>query len=178
MPPQPLARSALALDVGRKRIGLAGCDPLGITVTPLMALARGKFPEDLERLDPARFPAPTGAPATWTRAQQIHHLYHHPDHLIPGPPGHYPAHVHIDLLPRAQGRGLGKKMMGMILGELRRRGLPGVHLGVGADNSRAQAFYRKLGFTELCRVGGTDGCMYMGLRLDASPASRAERRVR
>ena len=52
MPPQPLARSVLALDVGRKRIGLAGCDPLGITVTPLGALARDKFPADLERLQP------------------------------------------------------------------------------------------------------------------------------
>lgn len=125
-----------------------------------------------------RFPAPTGAPATWTRAQQIHHLYHHPDHLIPGPPGHYPAHVHIDLLPRAQGRGLGKTMMGILLDELRRRGLPGVHLGVGTINTGAQAFYRKLGFAELCRVGGADGCTYMGLRLDAPPAASAERRHR
>lgn len=48
--PQP--RSVLALDVGRKRIGLAGCDPLGFTVTPLPALARGKFPADLERIAP------------------------------------------------------------------------------------------------------------------------------
>jgi len=122
----------------------------------------------------ARFPEPTGEPSTWTRAEHIHRLYHHPDHLIPGPPGHYPAHVHIDLLPRAQGRGLGKKMIGMVLGELCRRGLPGVHLGVGTVNARAQAFYRKLGFAELCRVGGDDGCTYMGLRLDAA-VSRAER---
>ena len=126
----------------------------------------------------ARFPAPTGAPATWTRAQQIHHLYHHPDHLIPGPPGHFPAHVHIDLLPRAQGRGLGTRMMTVVLDELRRRGLPGVHLGVGTVNARAQAFYRKLGFAELCRVGGADGCTYLGLRLDAPPASTAERFTR
>jgi putative Holliday junction resolvase len=48
--PQP--RSVLALDVGRRRIGLAGCDPLGLTVTPLPALARGKFPADLEHLGP------------------------------------------------------------------------------------------------------------------------------
>jgi putative holliday junction resolvase len=47
-PPRP--RSALALDVGRRRIGLAGCDPLGITLTPLPALARGAFQADLERL--------------------------------------------------------------------------------------------------------------------------------
>jgi len=46
--PQP--RSALALDVGRRRIGLAGCDPLGLTVTPLRALARGSFATDLDHL--------------------------------------------------------------------------------------------------------------------------------
>ena len=126
----------------------------------------------------ARFPAPTGAPATWSRAQQIHHLYHHPDHLIPGPPGHYPAHVHIDLLQRAQGRGLGTRMMTVALDELRRRGLAGVHLGVGTVNARAQAFYRKLGFAELCRVGGADGCTYLGLRLDAPLAAAAERQDR
>lgn len=38
--------SALALDVGRKRIGLAGCDPLGFTVTPLPALQRRSHGED------------------------------------------------------------------------------------------------------------------------------------
>ena len=37
----------LSLDVGRKRIGLAGCDPLGITVTPIKALHRGRFDDDL-----------------------------------------------------------------------------------------------------------------------------------
>jgi putative holliday junction resolvase len=49
-PPPP--RSVLALDVGRRRIGLAGCDPLGLTVTPLAPLARGAFPADLDRLRP------------------------------------------------------------------------------------------------------------------------------
>jgi putative Holliday junction resolvase len=43
----PRSRSALAVDVGRRRIGLAGCDPLGLTVTPLPALRRGDFAHDL-----------------------------------------------------------------------------------------------------------------------------------
>ena len=47
--PRPRPRSALALDVGRRRIGLAGCDPLGITVTPLQALARSDLSTDLRR---------------------------------------------------------------------------------------------------------------------------------
>ncbi len=47
MHPKPPC-SALALDVGRKRIGLAGCDPLGLTVTPLPALHRGSSEEDAQ----------------------------------------------------------------------------------------------------------------------------------
>ena len=47
-PPAP--RSVLALDVGRRRIGLAGCDGLGICVSPLPALRRGRFPDDLAQL--------------------------------------------------------------------------------------------------------------------------------
>ena len=43
----PLVCSVLSLDVGRRRIGLAGCDPLGITVTALPALARSRFDADL-----------------------------------------------------------------------------------------------------------------------------------
>ncbi|SBO41976.1 Holliday junction resolvase RuvX [Cyanobium sp. NIES-981] len=49
---QPRPRSVLALDVGRRRIGLAGCDPLGLTVRRLPALARGRFPADLLQLQP------------------------------------------------------------------------------------------------------------------------------
>ena len=36
--------------MGRKRIGLAGCDALGLTVTPLPALRRARYPADLEQL--------------------------------------------------------------------------------------------------------------------------------
>lgn len=49
MHPKPPC-SALALDVGRKRVGLAGCDPLGVTVTPLPALHRGSAEEDAQAL--------------------------------------------------------------------------------------------------------------------------------
>jgi len=120
----------------------------------------------------AEFPEPQGDPAGWTRARRVHHLYHHPDTLVPGPPGAYPAHIHIDLVARAQGRGLGRRMMRVALDELRRRGVPGVHLGVGTVNARARAFYRKLGFVELGSTGGADGCTWMGLAFDDPPAGR------
>ena len=50
--PAPRPRSTLALDVGRRRIGLAGCDRLGLTVTPLPALNRGPLATDLATLLP------------------------------------------------------------------------------------------------------------------------------
>ena len=50
--PPPKPRSVLALDVGRRRIGLAGCDPLGLSVTPLPALGRRRFRDDLTQLQP------------------------------------------------------------------------------------------------------------------------------
>ncbi len=39
--------SVLSLDIGKKRIGIAGCDPLGISITRLPAIFRKSFEEDL-----------------------------------------------------------------------------------------------------------------------------------
>ena len=46
-------------------------------------------------------------------------------------------------------RGIGKAMMHLLLDALREKGSKGVHLGMGATNSRAFTFYTKLGFTLL-----------------------------
>lgn len=114
----------------------------------------------------ARFPAPTGDPAVWTRVEQVHHTYHHPDFYCPAPYDWYPSHLHIDLLPRAQGRGYGRRMIEQIVEALARRGSPGAHLAISVLNTRAFGFYQRLGFRELIRVGGgPDGCIYMGRRL-------------
>lgn len=112
------------------------------------------------------FPEPVGDPGTWTRAQQVHHVYHHPDYFCPEPYAQYPSHLHIDLLPRAQGHGYGRRMLERNLDTLRERGSPGAHLGLSTRNERAYGFYRRLGFRELTRVGpADDGCIYMGIRL-------------
>tara|TARA_Y100001968_G_scaffold181990_1_gene166652 strand:+ start:224 stop:685 length:462 start_codon:yes stop_codon:yes gene_type:complete len=46
----PEPKSVLSLDIGKKRVGIAGCDPLGITVTRLPALFRAKFENDLRQI--------------------------------------------------------------------------------------------------------------------------------
>ncbi|MGH3647313.1 MAG: GNAT family N-acetyltransferase [Micromonosporaceae bacterium] len=97
-----------------------------------------------------RYPAPDPANRPhWTGDQrlagQIHWPHRTPAELVEA----YPSHLHIDLLPRAQGGGHGRRMMETLLAALRERGSTGVHLGVGRRNARAVAFYRRLGFTEI-----------------------------
>ena len=48
--PKQKPQSVLGLDIGKKRIGIAGCDPMGITVTRLPALFRKGFDEDLIKI--------------------------------------------------------------------------------------------------------------------------------
>lgn len=121
-----------------------------------------------EWLPPLRVahPDPTGDRAQWTEAQKLYHEYHHPAFHFPPSFAPFPSHLHIDLLPRAQGRGHGRRMMETMLETLRRQGSPGVHLGLSALNERAHRFYEKLGFQELERVQEPDlELIYMGLRL-------------
>lgn len=42
--------SALGLDIGKKRIGVAGCDGTGLIATPIMTIERTGFSEDVEQL--------------------------------------------------------------------------------------------------------------------------------
>lgn len=99
----------------------------------------------------AKHEAPTPPATGWSRDQQLWHLYHHPELFVPEPYAPYPSHLHIDLLPRAQGRGCGRSMMETLLSLLSDRGSVGVHLAMAADNRGAAAFYAKLGFRELAR---------------------------
>jgi ribosomal protein S18 acetylase RimI-like enzyme len=145
-------------------------DPQGICGYALGALDSRAFYARYEnewRPDlSARFPCPQGDPARWTRVQHAHHTYHHPDYFCPEPYASYPSHLHVDLLPRAQGRGYGRRMLERIMETLRGQGAPGAHLGVSVLNTRAQRFYERLGFAELARTGtGNDGCIYLGRRL-------------
>jgi ribosomal protein S18 acetylase RimI-like enzyme len=59
----------------------------------------------------------------------------------------YPAHLHIDLLPELQGKGIGRKLMDALFSELKQQKVSGVHLGVSKKNPDAVAFYQKLEFT-------------------------------
>ena len=67
----------------------------------------------------------------------------------------YPAHLHIDLLPSAQGGGNGKRLLLTLLNALKDAGASGVHLGVSATNESAIGFYKHIGFTVLQHQTGS-----------------------
>lgn len=72
----------------------------------------------------------------------------------------YPAHLHIDLLPETQGQGLGRRLIDALFAELRRREVPGLHLGMDPANHGAAAFYERL---SLQRLPSEQGLIY-GIR--------------
>ncbi len=74
----------------------------------------------------------------------------------------YPAHLHIDIVARGQGKGWGTRLMRHLLASLKRTGARGVHLEMAAENHRAFLFYQSLGFKELFR--DHEDCV-MGLEL-------------
>lgn len=65
----------------------------------------------------------------------------------------YPAHLHIDLLPEAQGRGAGRALMRQLGLAAIEAGVPGIHLVMSPENTAARAFYDRLGFEQLALEG-------------------------
>lgn len=81
-------------------------------------------------------------------------LIHDPPTAARDVVGEFPAHLHIDVLPEAQGLGAGRRLMEAVEAELGGRGASGVHLGVDPANTRAQAFYEHLGYRRAEHAAG------------------------
>ncbi|MGQ9735291.1 MAG: GNAT family N-acetyltransferase [Thermaceae bacterium] len=58
----------------------------------------------------------------------------------------YPAHLHIAVDPKAQGQGLGQKLMEAFIDCLKTQGIPGVQLSTTRKNEAARRLYQKMGF--------------------------------
>lgn len=107
----------------------------------------------------AQYPEPSASVPQdqWTpdqaKAYNIHHPWRTPDELV----GRYPSHLHINLVPRLQSGGHGRRLITTLTDALRRKGSRGVHLAVRPSNVRAIGFYRHVGFTQL---PATDGVLF------------------
>lgn len=69
----------------------------------------------------------------------------------------YPAELHINLLPEAQGLGAGRRLMETLFEKLRDEGAPGITLGVDPNNEQAVGFYKHLGFNTVRELRDESG---------------------
>lgn len=91
--------------------------------------------------------ADTADVPSWQRSREQWDAYyiHHPPANPQAVVDEAPAHLHIDLLPRLQGQGMGRRLMDAFLATVGGR----AHLGCQAPNLRAQRFYEAYGFRRL-----------------------------
>jgi ribosomal protein S18 acetylase RimI-like enzyme len=148
--------------IGQPRLAYAAADSLGVAGYVLGASDTRAFEAwEEENWWPAlreQYPLTT---ETSPDAELIRHI-HAPSSAPDGVIVRYPAHLHIDLLDRARGQGLGRRMVETVLTSLRASGASAVHLDVASTNDNAIEFYRHLGFAELARASDST---YMGLSL-------------
>lgn len=107
------------------------------------ACERSWWPEKQAQYPEGAFPG--------SAEERLVHKIHHPERTPAWLMEKFPSHLHIDLLPRLQGKGCGGRLMKRLIQELRESGSAGVHLGVGAGNQNAIGFYEHVGFTTVSR---------------------------
>jgi ribosomal protein S18 acetylase RimI-like enzyme len=101
--------------------------------------------------------------STWRNSDWARHAIHHPGLDLPDALAGYPSHGHIDLLPSARGRGIGRRCMRFLEQRLAAAGSTGLHLDVHPRNGNAQRFYAGLGY-ERVEIGGKTSA-FMAKRL-------------
>ena len=80
-------------------------------------------------------------------------------HRPVSPPGQimrrYPAHLHLNLAPRIQGRGVGRRLFSEWMAKAAGRGVTATHIGANRANHRAIDFWSRQGFTPLLDSDGS-----------------------
>ncbi len=77
----------------------------------------------------------------------------------------YPAHLHLNLLPRLQGRGIGAQLLRNWLVLAQGRGAEAVHVSINRENMRGLAFWARHGFSALAVEDGSTRTVWMGRSL-------------
>jgi GNAT superfamily N-acetyltransferase len=90
-------------------------------------------------------------------------MIHHPTGTPPTVAKNYPAHLHLNLSARLQGRGVGPRLFDAWLALARDRGAKAMHVAVNRANARGVRFWARLAFKELSLDGSPEGrTVWMG----------------
>jgi GNAT superfamily N-acetyltransferase len=65
----------------------------------------------------------------------------------------YPAHIHMNLLPRLRGQRVGTALLERWIAQARAADVRGIHLGASAKNTGGIAFWTRSGFEPLRTIG-------------------------
>ncbi|WP_216847072.1 GNAT family N-acetyltransferase [Granulicella sp. L60] len=76
----------------------------------------------------------------------------------------YPAHLHMNILPRLQNRGVGTRLLGKWMEAARGRGVEAVHIGANRANTEAVRFWSRRGFGEIAAGQLKGRTLWMGRR--------------
>ncbi|ONI86535.1 hypothetical protein ALI144C_11610 [Actinosynnema sp. ALI-1.44] len=131
-------------------------DDEGVSGYVVGALDTAEFEESLEQSWwpelREQYPLPPDGLSTSEDQKLIKHI-HDPERTSSKYLDKYPSHLHINLLPRTQGQGVGARLMTTLVDALRAKGSRGLHLDVWGVNTRAIGFYHHVGFAEIDRTG-------------------------
>jgi GNAT superfamily N-acetyltransferase len=94
-------------------------------------------------------PEPQGDPELWDADQKRIAAIHHPSFAPAAIIDVFPAHIHMNLLSRLRGQGMGTKLLDTWLSQARRDGITAVHLGASATNAGGIGFWGSRGFERL-----------------------------
>jgi len=116
---------------------------------------RERYPEPVETSD--------GGSADDHRIRALHRPAVVPEAIV----ADFPAHVHMNLLPRARGRGVGTRLLDAWVEAARLQGVAAVHAGVSAANEAGLAFWKARGFQPVLQdaASGSRGTVWCGRRL-------------
>ncbi|MBX3583090.1 MAG: GNAT family N-acetyltransferase [Rhizobiaceae bacterium] len=103
--------------------------------------------------------------SNWKGSDWARHAVHHANLSVPEALAAYPSHGHIDLLPEARGRGIGRRSMHFLESRLAASGSTGLFLDVHPRNSKAQHFYAVLGYEHVASASSPTGSAFMAKQL-------------
>jgi ribosomal protein S18 acetylase RimI-like enzyme len=153
-------RFAFVLDDGERAVGYV------IGTPDSAAFARAYRERWIPRLAD-RYQVPPEQPVT--PDDEMLALHYRPERLLWPGLARYPAHLHIDLLPAAQGNGHGRELIDTFCAAVAAAGAPGVHVCVASENTRALGFYDRIGFTRLA-VDDPGPVTYLGRDVRPAPS--------